>query len=248
MDFYQFSCGGWRAKNPLPADKARYNRYDEMGELNLARMRTLLEAAAQPGDKHDRAQQQAGDYFAACMDESAVERAGDKPITAYFSRIASLKDKQAMLTLAAQLDDDGLSMMFSFGATPDRHNSSIDVAELDQGGLTLPDRDYYLKTDAQSAEQREEYKRHVAKMFSFLGASESDGKSDGEIVLRLETEMAKASMDRTARRTPENLDHKMAVADFNRLAPSLYFADFAKAANAPGFDSLTLPHPTFSVP
>jgi putative endopeptidase len=245
VDFYQFSCGGWRAKNPLPADKARYNRYEEMAELNLARMRTLLEAAAQSGEKHDRVQQEVGDYYTACMDEGEVERRKAKPLATYFSRIASLQDKRAMLTLAAQLDDVGMPMMFTFGSAPDRHNSSMAVAEVDQGGLSLPDRDYYLKTDAQSAEQREEYKRHVAKMFSFTGVSESDGKSDAELVLRLETELAKASMDRTARRTPENLDHKMALTDFNALAPNLYFREFAKAANAPGFNSLNVATPDF---
>ncbi len=245
VDFYQFACGGWRAKNPLPADRARYNRYDEMAELNLARMRTLLEAAAQPGVKQDAAPQQAGDYYAACMDESGVEGKKAEPIAAYLSRITSLQDKRALLILAAQFEDEGMPMMFAFSSEPDRHNSSMELAALDQGGLSLPDRDYYLKTDAQSAAQREEYKRHVAKMFSFTGVSESAGKSDAEIVLRLETEMAKASMDRTARRSPENLDHKMALKDFNALAPNLYFSDFAKAANAPGFDSLNVATPDF---
>jgi putative endopeptidase len=245
VDFYQFACGGWRAKNPLPPDKARYNRYEEMAELNLTRLRTLLEAAAQPGVKHEGIQQRAGDYYAACLDESQVKRRKAEPIAVYLSRIASLKNKRAMLTLAAQLDDEGMPMMFTFGSAPDRHNSSMEVAELDQGGLSLPDRDYYLKTDAQSAEQREEYKRHVAKMFSFTGVSESAGKSNAEIVLRLETELAKASMDRTARRSPENLDHKMALRDFNALAPNLYFRDFRKAADAPGFDSLNVATPDF---
>ncbi len=245
MDFYQFACGGWRAKNPLPADKARYNRYEEMAELNLTKLRLLLDAAAQPGGKHGAVEQQVGDYYAACMDESEVERRKAKPLAAYFSRIASLQDKRAMLTLAAQLEDDGLPMMFTFGSAPDLHNSSMDIAALDQGGLSLPDRDYYLKTDAQSAEQREEYKRHVGKMFSFAGVSESASKSDAEVVLKLETELARGSMDRTARRSPENLDHKMSLAEFNALTPNLYFTDFAKAATAPGFDSLNVATPGF---
>jgi putative endopeptidase len=244
-DFYQFACGGWRAKNPLPADRARYNRYDEMAELNLARMRTLLEAAAQPGEKHDAVQQEAGNYYAACTDESEVERRKAEPIAGYLARIAALQDKRAMLILTAQFDDEGMPMMFGFSSAPDRHNSSMDVAEVDQGGLSLPDRDYYLKTDALSTGQREEYKRHVAKMFAFTGASDSVGKSDAEIVLRLETEMAKASLDRTSRRSPENLDHKMSVTDFNTLAPNLYFTDYVKADNAPAFNSLNIATPDF---
>jgi putative endopeptidase len=245
VDFYQFACGGWRAKNPLPPDRAVYNRYAEMNEINLAKLRSLFEAAAQSDAKQDRVPQEVGGYYAACIDEAAAERKKAEPIASYLARIAALKDKRAMLALTAELDDLGMPMIFDFNATPDHHNSSMTIAEVNQGGLSLPDRDYYLKTDAKTVEQRQEFIKHVTKMFSLAGLPESQAKSDAETVLRLETELARASLDRTARRDPANLDHKMSVADFNALAPNFYFADFVKAAKTPAFDSLNVTTPEF---
>ena len=217
VDFYQFSCGGWRAKNPLPADRSRYNRYDEMSESNLTKLRTLLDAAAVGGSTRDKLHQQVGDYYAACMDTKTVENKKAAPIAPYLARIAALQDKRAMLALMAELDDLGLPMLFEFGATPDRHNSSMTIAELNQGGLTLPDRDYYLKADPKTTEQRQEYRNHVARMLTIAGEAENDAKRDADTVLRIETRLAEASLDRTAQRDPANLDHKMKVAEFNAL-------------------------------
>jgi putative endopeptidase len=245
VDFYQFACGGWRAKNPIPPDRAVYNRYVEMNEVNLAKLRSLFEAAARQDAKQERVPQEVGGYYAACMDEGAADRKKNEPIEPYLARIAALKDKRALLALTAELDDVGMPMIFDFNATPDRHNSSMTIAEINQGGLSLPDRDYYLKTDAKAAEQRQEFTGHVAKMLSLTGVPESEAKSDAETVLRLETELARTSLDRTAQRDPANLDHKMSVADFNTLAPNFYFADFLKAAMAPSFDSLNVATPEF---
>ena len=245
VDFYQFSCGGWRAKNPLPADRSRYNRYEEMKEVNLAKLRTLFEAAAQPGAKQDRVQQQVGDYYAACMDETAAERKRIQPISPYLARIAALKDKHELSAVMGELDDLGMPMLFEFVASPDRHNSSMTIAEVTQSGLSLPDRDYYLKTDTKAVEQRKEFTNHVARMLSLTGEERNQANSDAETVLRLETEFAKVSLDRTAQRDPVNLDHKMTVAEFSGLAPNLCFPDFVKAVKAPAFDSLNVATPDF---
>ncbi len=125
VDFYQFACGGWRAKNPLPPDRPRYNRYEEMTEINLAKLRSLLETAAQGDAQQDRVQQEVGGYYAACIDEAAANRKKTDPIAAYLARIAALQDKRSMLALTAELDDQGMPMIFDFNATPDRHNSSM---------------------------------------------------------------------------------------------------------------------------
>jgi putative endopeptidase len=245
VDFYQFSCGGWRTKNPLPADKARYNRYEEMNEVNLAKLRTLLEAAAQPGAQQSAAERQAGDYYAACMDESGAEQKKFSPISPYFVRITTLKDKRQMLALTAELDDFGMPMFFEFGSSPDRHNSTMMLAELSQGGLSLPDRDYYLKSDAKTAEQRQEFVKHVTKMLALAGESDNQASRNAEVVLKIETQLAEASLDRTAQRDPANLDHKMMLADFETLAPKFYFADYLKTTKSPAFDSLNVATPDF---
>ena len=245
VDFYQFACGGWRAKNPLPPDRARFNRYEEMNEVNLARLRTLLEAAAQAGGQQSPLQREVGDYYSACMDEGAAERKKFSPITPYLGRIAALKDKRAMLALTAELDNLGMPIFFELSSSPDRHNSSMMIAEVNQGGLSLPDRDYYLKTDGKTTEQRQEFTKHVARMLMMTGESGDQARSDAGVVLKLEARLAEASLDRTAQRDPANLDHKMPLADFDRLAPNFYFADYLKTAKAPTFDSLNVATPDF---
>jgi len=245
VDFYQYACGGWRAKNPLPPDRPRYNRYEEMNEVNLRKLRTVLEAAAQPDAKENPPERQAGNYYAACMDENAVESKKGTPIAPYLARIDGLKDKRGMLALAAELDDSGMPMIFAFSSGTDQHNSSMSIAEFDQGGLSLPDRDYYLKTDPKAIEQRQEYVKHVAKMLSLTGEPQAQASADAETILKLETKLAEASLDRTARRDPTNLDHKMTLAEFNAIVPNLYLSDFLKAASAPSFDSLNVDTPDF---
>jgi endothelin-converting enzyme/putative endopeptidase len=245
VDFYQFSCGGWSAKNPLPPDKARYNRYEEMSEGNKKKLREILEAAAQPGIPHDVLSGQAGAYYAACVDESMAEKKGTPPLDPYLLKIAALRDKQAVFKVMASLDDQGISTLFNFSSAPDRHNASMVIAEIDQGGLSLPDRDYYLATDAKSVERRQKFVEHVASMFAFIGESSSEAKTDADSVLAIETELAKASLDRTARRDPKNLDHKMTLVEFNRLAPGLYLSEYLQAAGSPSFDSLNVTTPQF---
>jgi endothelin-converting enzyme/putative endopeptidase len=245
VDFYQFSCGGWRAKNPLPADKARYNRYEEMSEENKKRLREILEAAAQAGASQDSISRQVGDFYAACVDESMADKKGKTPLDPYLTKISALSDKKAFLELMASLDDEGVSTLFNFSSAPDRHNASMVIAEVDQGGLSLPDRDFYLTSDAKSVERRQKFVEHVARMFALIGESPSEARNDADVILAIETELAKASLDRTARRDPKNLDHKMTLAEFNQLAPNLYFADYLQAAEAPKFDSLNVTTPQF---
>ena len=247
VDFYQFSCGGWRAKNSLPPEKARYNRYEEMSEGNKKKLREILEAAAQQGVPHDALSGQVGTYYAACVDESMAEKKGTTPLDPYLTKIAALGNKQAVFSLMASLDDHGIPMLFSFGSAPDRHNASMVIAEIDQGGLSLPDRDYYLKADTKSVERRQKFIEHVARMFTLIGESSSEAKADADSVLAIETELAKASLDRTARRDPQNLDHKMTLVEFNRQAPNLYFSEYLGAAKSPQFNSLNVTTPQFFI-
>ncbi len=245
VDFYQFSCGGWRAKHPLPPDKGRYNRYDEMAESNKNKLREILEAAPQPGTPRDSPSRQVGDYYAACIDESAAEKKGTQPLAPYLSKIAALHDKRAALTLMASLDDEGIPTLFSFSSAPDLHQSSMMIAELDQGGLSLPDKDFYLTSDAKAIERRQKFSEHLIRMFGLVGEPTTAAKADAETVLELETALAKASLDRTARRDPANLDHKMALVEFNRLAPNLYFNEYLQAAKPPKFEALNVGVPEF---
>jgi len=245
VDFYQFACGGWRAKNPLPDDKSRWGRYDEMSERNREKLRVILEEAARPSPDRSPLQRQVGDYYAACMDEPAAERKGAAPIAPYLDRIARIQGTADVLPALAALHADGISAFFEFSSQPDLRNASMVMASLDQGGLGLPDRDHYLKTDAKNAERRTRYAEHVQRMFELTGQSAPEARALAEIVVRVETELAKASMDRVARRDPKNLDHRVRRDALPALPTGVTLDAYFGATSAPSFTELNDANPAF---
>ena len=245
VDFYQYACGGWRAKNPLPDDKVRWGRYDEMAERNREKLRTVLEAAAAPSASRSPIERQVGDYYAACMDESLVEQKGRAPLQAYFDRIDRIQTKADLAAAVAALHQDGVSALFAFKAEPDLRNANSVIAAVDQGGLGLPDRDYYLKTDPKNVERRAKYLEHAQKLFELAGAAPDRAAASAKTILTIETALATASMDRIARRDPHNLDHKMTRDELIRLAPSLELARYFADTQAPAFTDVNTATPDF---
>jgi putative endopeptidase len=144
VDFYKFACGNWQKNNPLPADKARYGRFDELRERNRAILRDILEGVAKKSNRTP-IEQKVGDYYSACMDTSTIDKLGTKPIEPMLTKVAGMKDKAALIETAAWLTDNGVHVLFGFGPAPDLHNANMMVANIAQGGFSLPDRDYYLK-------------------------------------------------------------------------------------------------------
>ena len=155
---------------PLPDDKVRWGRYDEMAERNREKLRTILEAAAQHSPSRSPVERQVGDYYAACMDESLVEQKGRVPLQTYLDPIDRIETKTDLAAAIAVLHRNGISAFFTFNAEPDLRNANNVIAGVDQGGLGLPDRDYYLKTDAKNVERRMKYLEHVQKMFELAGS------------------------------------------------------------------------------
>ena len=242
-DFYQFACGGWRAKNPIPADKSRWGRYDEMAENNRTRLKDLLEkASAKP---KIAAEKQLGDYYSACMDETAVNKLGAKPLGPYFKKIDAIKSGRDLILTVAALHNDGIPSLFNFGSNPDLRNANLVIAYFDQGGIGLPDRDYYLKTDPKSIERREKYVQHVAKMLTLAGEKSDQAAADAKVVMDIETALARAEMSRTDRREPKNLDHPMRRDELAKLADNFYFDDYIKASGSPSFTALNMVNPEF---
>ena len=166
-DFFAYSCGGWLKKNPIPSDKTGWSISAKMADDNRILLRGILEEAAAGGAGRDPVKQKIGDYYSACMDEKAVEAAGAAPLKAGLERIAGMHSKRDLAKVAAAMRGEGV--LFSFQSDQDFKNSSQVIAEVDQGGLGLPDRDYYVKTDAKSVELRKAYVAHVQKMFELLG-------------------------------------------------------------------------------
>ena len=244
VDFYQYACGTWMKNNPIPPDKSRWGRFDELYERNLYILRDLLTEAQAPG-KHTATETMVGAYYASCMDESTIEKKGVSPLTPELERINGIKTKADLIRQVAYMHRNSTPALFAFYSQPDMHDSAKTIALIDQGGITLPDRDYYLKDDPKSVETRQKYLEHVQKMFELTGDKPEVATAEAKTVLTVETGLAQASMDRTVRRDPKTRDHKMTVAEIAAALPSfdltLYFAD----NGSPKFTSLNVGNPDF---
>jgi len=221
QDFFQYACGGWIKTHPIPSDQSRWGRFNELAEQNKQIMRGILEKAA-AGPKTDPVDQRLGDFWGACMDEDAADAKGADPIKADLAAVSALTSTAGLPDLIASLHAQGISGGFNFGSDQDAKDSSKVIAEFDQGGLGLPDRDYYLKTDDKSAAIRAQYLWHVAKVFGLLGDDLKTSADEAATVMRLETSLAQVSQDRVTRRDPLNTYHRMTRDEL--------------AAQAPGFD------------
>jgi predicted metalloendopeptidase len=244
VDFYQYACGAWMKNNPIPADKSRWGRFDELADHNLYILRDILTEAQLPG-KHSATESMVGAYYGSCMDESTIEKKRTEPLLPELDRLNRIKTKEDLIRAVAAMHRDSIPALFAFYPQPDMHDSMATVATLDQGGITLPDRDYYIKDDAKSVETRQKYVEHVQKMFVLAGDKPEVAAAEAKTVLTVETGLAQASMDRTARRDPKTRDHKMTVAEIVASAPNLdltvYFAD----NSSPKFISLNVGNPDF---
>jgi putative endopeptidase len=244
VDFYQYSCGTWMKNNPVPADKSRWGRFDELSEHNLYVLRDILTEAQAPG-KHTGPESLVGTYYASCMDESAIEKKGTAPLTPELGRIDAIKTKADLIREIASMHRNATPALFAFYPQPDMHDSTATIAFIDQGGITLPDRDYYIKDDAKSVETRQKYVEHVAKMFELAGDKPEAVAAEAKTVLAIETGLARASMDRTARRDPKNRDHKMTVAEIAAADPNFDLTEYFADNGSPKFNSLNVGNPEF---
>ncbi|MBV8458314.1 MAG: M13 family metallopeptidase, partial [Acetobacteraceae bacterium] len=244
VDFYTYSCGGWMKSNPIPPDQSSWAVYSKVYEDNLAFLRAILEQAAVEKDR-DAVTQKIGDYYAACMDEAKVESLGAKPLQPDLQAIASLKSTNELAPLIAKLQLSGVGALFASGPEQDPDNSDAMIVDFAQGGLGLPDRDYYLKDDAKSKETRERYLQHVQKVFELLGDSPATAKQNAATVMRMETGLAKASLTRVERRDPYKQKHKMSPAEFARIAPDFQWNAFLTAVQVPNVEVLNVSWPAF---
>ena len=246
VNFYQYACGGWKKNNPIPPDQTSWSVYGKLYQDNLAFLKGILEQAPAGNGQRDAVELQIGDFYAACMDEATVNKQGMAPIQGDLDAIASLKSSRDIASLVARLQQVyGRSVLFGSGSTQDPDNSEQVIAEIDQGGLGLPDRDYYVKDDAKSIETRERYVQHVQRIFELTGEDRATANKDAATLMRLETELAKASMTRVDRRDPYKLKHKMKLAELNALAPNFDWTAYYATAQYPTFAILNVATPDF---
>jgi putative endopeptidase len=244
-DFYQYACGGWMKANPVPADQSIWGRFDELDERNQFILRDILQEASTKSSPAGSNDQKIGDYYGSCMDEKAIEEKGASPLKPYLDSIAAIKSKKDLPNFLADWHGRGANLFFQFTSEPDFKNATQIIAATDQAGLGLPDRDYYLKDDAKSKELRDAYLKHVQKTFQLIGDSPDKALAKAERVMTIETELAKASLDRVSRRDPNKLYHKMSVAELAKLSPQFDWNRYITARKAPSIQSVNVYWPDF---
>lgn len=245
-DFFQYANGGWMAANPIPGAYPSWGVANVLDEKNRTLLREILDAAAKnTSAAKGSSEQKVGDYYATCMDEAKIEAAGLKPLAPEFDRIAKIKNVKTLQKEIEHLHSLGINALFVSASTQDFKNSAEVTADVDQGGLGLPDRDYYTKTDEKSKKLKDAYVTHVAKMFELMGDDAAKAASESQTVLALETKLAEASMTRVERREPANVYHRMTVAQMHDLAPGFDWPEYFKKIGVPPNTDVNVESPGF---
>jgi putative endopeptidase len=246
-DFYKYACGKWNKLNPIPPDQARWDVYTKLGEENERFLWGILEQASKPSASRTKNEQKIGDYFYACMNEPAIESAGIRPLDPSLAEIAALKSVSGIARYVGGQHRNGidLGVLFSFGSEQDYDKSSQMIASARAGGLGLPDRDYYTKTDAKSQEIRKKYQEHVALMLELLGESRSDAEAGAKTVMSIESALARASLTLVEKRNPYNLKHKLSRAELKRMTSTFDWDTYWSVIGAPAFQTVNVTEPRF---
>jgi putative endopeptidase len=254
--FYKYSCNKWLTANPIPADQVYWGTGSGLELWNENVLRETLDAASKSEANRTPSQQKIGDYWAACMDESGIEAAGLKPLQPELDRIAALKSKKDLTLEIAHVqhlfsgaweygDNQSTSPFFGFTGQQDYDDASKVVGQLDQAGLSLPNRDYYINTDDKSKEILGKFHAHLQKMFVLAGEPEAQAAADAGVVIDIETAMAQAQMDNVTRRDPKNVNNKMSLAQIRELTPAIDWDAYLKAVKAPASEHYIVTSPNF---
>jgi endothelin-converting enzyme/putative endopeptidase len=246
IDFYRYACGGWQRNNPIPPDQTAWNVYRKMADENLRFLRDILEQAA-AADQPDPVSRKIGDFYAACMDEARVEELGATPLAPDLAAIEHAASTSDLAALLARLQREAVnrSLLFEAGSDQDPDDAERQIAQFDQGGLGLPDRDHYFRDDAKSNENRERYVAHIAGMLELLGDAPEAARAGAVEIMRLETALAASSMTRVERRDPYKMRHKLGRAERDAMAPNFDWHAYLSALKAPVFDVGNVTAPAF---
>jgi putative endopeptidase len=246
VDFYQYACGNWIKNAEIPPDQSQWVSFVQLHDSNMEIERRILEKAAAAGASRNAIDQKIGDMYGSCMDEKAVDSKGIEPVKPELDRIAEVNDKKALIDEIAHAHMLGAGSLFSFYSSSDMHNADQVIAYIDQGGLTLPDRDYYIKEDnPRMKEMRQHLVDYATELFTLDGQTPQQAGESAQTVLRIETALAQDSMDRTERRDPKVRDHKMTREEAVALGPDFYLNEYFEKVGAPAFTQLNVTNPDF---
>ncbi len=243
-DFYQYACGTWLKNNPIPADQASWGRFSELNERNRLILRDILEAAA-AAKTRDADTQKIGDYYSSCLDQKAIDAKGLKPLQGELDKIDAMKTTQDLAPVLAHLHRLGVNVLFNISSGQDFKDSTAVIGNADQGGLGLPERDFYFRDDERSVATRKEYVAHLTRMLKLMGVAQAQAEKQAADVMALETAMAKVSADVTARRDPSSLYHMMTLSKFEGLDDSFSWSKYFAVLKAPKMDNINVVEPDF---
>ena len=244
-NFFQYACGNFSKLHPIPPDRAAYGNFDQLFDGNERALHKILDQTAANNPSRTANEQKIGDSYATCLDTEAINKQGLKALQGEFARIDALKSKSDLSSLLAHEQLIGVNAFLGFGEQQDFKDARKQIAALDQAGLGLPERDYYLRTGEADQKIRQQYVEHVAKILQLVGEPAEKAKSDAGKIMELETALAKVSLDITSQRDPKNVYHLLPVGDVDKLAPSINWSVFFKDTGAPSFSELNVTHPDF---
>ncbi len=241
-NLYQHACNGWLKANPIPPDQTAWGVDSQLAERTRLMLREILENAASHPDADN---QRIGDFYAACMDEAGIEAKGLAPLAPLLDRINGLTDKKALSALTADLHRIGADVFFSFGSEHDRRKASLMIAAADQGGIGMPERDYYFKKDKKSVDLRTAYVAHLANLLVLTGSDAAKAKIEADAVMALETRLAEASLTAVRRRDPSATYHPTDLKKLAGLTPAFDWTTYLKAVGTPKIKSINVAVPAF---
>jgi putative endopeptidase len=244
-DFYQFAMGGWMKSNPIPPEYSSWGTFTQLADKNQQNLREILDAAVLAKVVAGSNEQKIGDFYASCMDTTAIDAAGAKPLEPELARIAGINNVADLQAADERLHSRGVGALFRFNSNQDAKDSTQVIGGASQDGLGLPEREYYLKEDDKSKQLREAYTKHVAKMFELLGDPADQSAAEAAIILKIETALAAASMKNTDLRDPDKTYHKMTLASLKTLTPNFSWEAYFEAAGHPELKEINVGQPDF---
>jgi len=244
-DFYKFSCGKFAANHPIPSDQPDVDQFYALYNVNTQSLNGILAKAATGGSGRTANEQKIGDYYKSCMDTDTIEAKGLAPLQPLLDEINAVNSTSDLPALAGKLQRNGIDVFFGYGEQQDFKDASKQIASIDQAGLGLPERDYYLRTGAKDETIRKQYVEHVAKMLTLAGTPAEKAKKDADAIMAFETTLAKASMPITERRDPEKIYHLQTLATFNETFPAASFETFRQTIQSPAITEINNTNPEF---